>query len=304
MSVEKPIKAPALGREEAVPSRARGKVAPFKTETTAAEAAEFDVNQFTPKSADDDEPEAAVGLDLSGVAKVIFVNGRGKTGKTTFLRWVAEQAVAADRPLLMADIDPTNASFSSYFSDVARPDTDDPAGVARWMQHFIEYAVQHQTSAVIDMGGGDTTLRQTAAEMPGFGEQIAGAGVEPVLISLVGTQPDDLAPIATLAERGFNPRARAIVFNEASAEVGLNRDQAFTRVLRNRVVLDQMKAGAVNLWMPRLHAASAVEARRSTFTEARDGLTTPPLGLFDRSRVRSWLDAMNRRFAGIRSWLP
>src|ERR1700735_1215424 len=72
----------------------------------------IDVGAFAPKKQDDDViPQK--GIDLSGKPKLIFVIGRGKTGKTTFLRWVAEDALDRNRPFLMADIDPTNASSSS-----------------------------------------------------------------------------------------------------------------------------------------------------------------------------------------------
>ena len=33
------------------------------------------------------EPEIERGIDLTGRAKIIFAAGRGKTGKTTLLRW-------------------------------------------------------------------------------------------------------------------------------------------------------------------------------------------------------------------------
>jgi hypothetical protein len=301
MSAEKPIKlAPSATMDSPRPLP----VAPFDLSKIADDEPQFDVNPFTPRHKDADEPPPAQGIDLTGRNKIIFAVGRGKTGKTTLLRWMAETALAAGRPFLMADIDPTNASFASYFEGVSRPDTDDPAGVNRWLQAFIEYAVKHQTTAMIDLGGGDTTLRTLATEMPGFAQQIEEAGLVPVNFYLAGAQPDDLAPIATLAERGFSPRARAVVLNESTAELGLSRQQGFMRVVRNRVLLDQLRSGAINLWMPRLHAAEAVESRRSTFAAARDGRTTPPLGLFDRARVKSWLEAMDRQFQGVQSWMP
>ena len=208
MSAEKPIKlAPSATMDSPRPLP----VAPFDLSKIADDEPQFDVNPFTPRHKDADEPPPAQGIDLTGRNKIIFAVGRGKTGKTTLLRWMAETALAAGRPFLMADIDPTNASFASYFEGVSRPDTDDPAGVNRWLQAFIEYAVKHQTTAMIDLGGGDTTLRTLATEMPGFAQQIEEAGLVPVNFYLVGAQPDDLAPIATLAERGFSPRARAVV---------------------------------------------------------------------------------------------
>jgi hypothetical protein len=300
-TAEKSLK---LAPSNAVDAPNAPRVAPFDPSKVVEDEPQFDVNPFTPRHRGADEQAPAQGIDLTGKNKIIFAVGRGKTGKTTLLRWMAETALASGKAFLMADIDPTNASFASYFEGVSRPDTDDPAGVNRWLQSFIEYAVKHQTTAMIDLGGGDTTLRTLATEMPGLAQQIEEAGLVPVLFYLAGTQPDDLAPIATLAERGFSPRARAVVLNESAAEVGLSRQQAFMRVVRNRVLLDQLGSGAINLWMPRLHAADAVESRRSTFAAARDGQTSPPLGIFDRSRVKSWLDAMDWQFQGVKSWMP
>jgi len=294
-----------MARDEMVTGAPKtAKLVPFDPSRLTDHEPQFDVNPFTPQriGANDRTPET--GIDLSGKPKIVFVAGRGKTGKTTLLRWVAEMALAENRSFLMADIDPTNASFASYFPDVSRPNTDDPAGVTRWLQHFIEYAVEHRTTALVDLGGGDTTLRTIAAEMPGFAGQIETAGVSPVVFYLAGTQVEDLAPIATMAARAFKPAARAIVLNESVAELGLSRQQAFVHIVRNRVFLDEVASGAICLWVPRLHAAAAVEIRRSSFASARDGRTNPPLGLFDRARVRAWLDAMAHQFQGVRSWMP
>lgn len=299
MAVDKPIKLAATALAESAERRV---IPPFDPSQSIDEEPPFDINPFIPRR--DSEQPPAQGVDLAGKAKVIFAAGRGKTGKTTLLRWMAESALRNSATVLMADIDPTNASFASYFKGVARPNTDDPAGVSRWLQGFIEHAVRHRATAMIDLGGGDTTLRTLAAEMPGFVQQIEAEGLTPVAFYLVGTQPDDLAPVATLAQRGFNPRARAIVLNEAAAEPGLSREQAFARIGRTRVLREQSADGAIVLWMPRLHAADAVESRRSGFVEARDGQTVPPLGLFDRARVRAWLDAMDKAFSGVRSWMP
>jgi len=176
------------------------------------------------------EPEIVQGIDLSGRAKILMAAGRGKTGKTTLLRWAAEQSLEDGRTFLMADIDPTNASFAAYFEGVSRPRDDDPLHVRDWLQRFIEYAVAHQYSALIDLGGGHTTLRAIAAEMPGFDAMIEEAGLTVAMFYLVGPHPEDLTPIATLTERGFIPPARAIVLNEGTAPIGRLRVDAFGRV--------------------------------------------------------------------------
>jgi hypothetical protein len=246
----------------------------------------------------------AQGVDLSARNKIILTAGRGKTGKTMFLRWIVEMAQHEGRNVLLADIDPTNATFSTYFKGVARPDTFNQAAVRDWLQQFMEFAIAGNHTAIIDLGGGDTILRTIAEEMPGFDAMIEDAGLAMVMFYLAGPHPEDLTPAATLGALGFKPRARAIVLNEGVGPVGQPRDQAFARVIASNVYRDEMATGALSLWMPRLHAAEAVEARTASFVAARDGQTEPPLGVFNRSRIGHWLKAMDEQFAGVKSWMP
>lgn len=246
----------------------------------------------------------AQGIDLSGRPKIIMAAGRGKTGKTTMLRWMAERGLSKGSRFLMADIDPTNASFSAYFPDTVRPDSIEPLAVRRWLQEFLQFALSERMTALIDLGGGDTALRSIVAEMPAFNDMIEDAGHAVAIFYLVGHQPEDMTPIATMADLGFNPAARAIVLNEGTAPIGLPRDRAFARVVSHPLFVDQISTGAVSLWMPRLLAADAVEARQASFFAARDGKTSHPIGLFDRSRVLHWLDSMDEQFGGVVSWMP
>jgi hypothetical protein len=286
-----------------LPSVKTAQVAPFSDAPTQRTRPVTDVGRFAPQKAKDDL-HPAQGVDLSGQAKIIFVIGRGKTGKTTLLRWMAEQALDETRPFLMADIDPTNASFSSYFPNVSRPTGYDPVEVREWLLRFIAYALEQKTTAIIDLGGGDTALRSLLTEMPTVFADIAAAGLAPVALYMCGPQPDDLAPIVTLSSHGFAPDARAIVFNEGVADAGLPREQSFADVVDHPVVQNEIQDGALVLWMPRLFAAAAVENRRTSFGAARDGQTEVALNMFDRTRVRAWLDAMAHRFSGVRSWMP
>lgn len=294
MDQDRTVQAPASEKKGAIP---------FRDVPLEGTRPVTDVSGFAPQRAVDDViPQK--GMDLSGRPKIIFVIGRGKTGKTTFLRWMAEKALDAGRAFLMADIDPTNASFSSYFPDVSRPSGYDPVEVRAWLVRFIGYAVEQKNTAIIDLGGGDTALRSLLTEMPTIFAEIEAAGLVPVALYMCGPQPDDLAPIVTLSSHGFAPEARAIIFNEGLAEAGLPREQSFAEVARHPLVKREIQDGALVLWMPRLFAAAAVENRRSSFADARDGKTEFGLNMFDRTRVRTWLEAMDRRFGGIESWTP
>ena len=183
------------------------KTKPFVDQPGGPELPSVNIGEFAPHRPKDDVAPAK-GADLGKPPKLIFVIGRGKTGKTTFLRWMAETALDAELPFLMADIDPTNASFSSYFADVARPGGYDPVEVRAWLQRFIGYAVENKTTAVIDLGGGDTALRSLMAEMPSLLADVEAAGLAVVAYYMCGPQPDDLAPLVTLASHGFAPTTR------------------------------------------------------------------------------------------------
>jgi hypothetical protein len=274
---------------------------PYSTNGRKFLGRQDDISSLT--SSAETEPDIQTGIDLSVQAKIIFAAGRGKTGKTTLLRWLTETSILGGGSPILADVDPSNATFSSYFADVARPDTDNPAGIMVWLQDLLEHCITAKQSAIIDLGGGDTTLRSLATELPSLATDIETAGMAPVIFYLIGTQPEDLMPATTLMNRGFTPKAQALVFNEFAIEPGSTRARAFERVIAS-TSYTALVGGCLKLWMPRLHAADAVESRQCSFSAARSGAVQPPLGLFDAARVRIWLEAMERRFSGVKSWVP
>ena len=247
-------------------------------------------------------------VDLSAKKKIAFWVGRGKTGKTTGIRWLAETVLAQGTPLLMADMDTTNDTFSRYVEDVTRPpEASDPASSLKWLDRLLQHALREQTSLLVDLGGGDTNLRRLVAQLPDLAQLFEAQGFAVVLFHTTGPQEEDLSPLATLQGLGFQPTATAIVLNEALIEPGDTREAAFARVYRHSVFRQAIKSGAIPIFMPRLFAAQQVEVRRLKFREAVDGRTgrgDAPLGPFDRARVAKWLDSMGANFEPIRSWLP
>jgi hypothetical protein len=274
-----------------------------RTRRHDAPPAERSTRILAPAAFQRPEPTIEKGIDLTATPKIILAAGRGKTGKTTLLRWMTEIALERGSSVLLADIDPTNSSFASYFEGVERPEVDDPAGVSRWLLDLIEDCIASKQSAIIDLGGGDTTLRSLAADLPNFTSEIELGGLSPVIFYLAGNQPEDLLPALTLQERGFSPRAQAIVFNETAIPTGLTREQTFARLTASPEYL-QLNQDAISLWMPRLFPMEAVESRHCHFLDARDRNVMPQLGLFESAGVRAWLATMNTRFAGVSSWMP
>ena len=134
-----------------------------------------------------------------------------------------------------------------------------------------------------------------------------GAGVEPVAFYPLSPRSSDLTPLAAMARAGFLPKATALVLNEGRADSTRAPLQEFGQIRRHSVYKSALAQGAVEIWMPRLYAAKAIEDRRLGFHQAVNGETPGGglgLGPFDRSRTRHWLAAMEEAFAPIASWLP
>jgi hypothetical protein len=247
-------------------------------------------------------------INLAGQPKVIMAIGAGNTGKTTLLRYIAEKAVEQEANVVFAAVDPENRELADYFAGVQQPPSYDPVAVSKWVEQFLSWVMKNQRSAVIDFGGGDTSLTRLISEVPDIAEMMQGAGVHPVALYLLSPRLGDLSALGTLEAAGFGPKATAIIRNEGVADPTLPRERAFARTMRHPAYEAAIARGAVPLWMPRLHAAKEVEDRRITFAQARDGMMPEgrqgvPMNPFDSGRVRVWLDHMAAELAPVRSWL-
>jgi len=246
-------------------------------------------------------------VDLTGKPKVWLTIGRGKTGKTTLIRFLVEEAMNAGHQVLIADADRTNPTLSSYIESAQRPPEGDESSHSAWLEKLFTFIMAQKVSAYIDLGGGDTTLRRLVSEVRDLVAVLEAAGVAVVAAYLLGPQTDDLSPLATLEAAGFQPAATALVLNEGLIEASLPREEAFARVLRHSAFREAMARGAAALWIPRLLPAGEIEARRVLFGQAaagavREGRKQTPLGPFDQGRTRGWLDTMRAEFAPVRSW--
>jgi hypothetical protein len=175
------------------------------------------------------------------------------------------------------------------------------------LEQLLTMIMETGKSVALDFGGGDTTLARLLAEVPDLQQMMEGAGVEPVALYPLTPRSSDLTPIAAMAQAGFRPKAAALILNEGRADSTRAPLQEFGQIRRHSVYKSAIAQGAVEIWMPRLYAAKAIEDRRLGFRQAVNGeMPTGGLGLgpFDRSRTRHWLAAMEEAFAPIASWLP
>ena len=250
-------------------------------------------------------------VDLAGRPKVWFAIGPGRSGKTMLLRWAAEMSANRGGTPIVAAADPQNRSLKNYLENVAEPQTNDATATSRWLEALLRHLMDEKASALVDLGGGDTSLHKLLATVPDLATALGEAGVAPVAVYTLGPRVDDLASLASFEALGFQPTATVLIRNEGLDDPTSDREDGFARLLRHSAYRAAVDRGAVEVWMPRLDAAVAqeVEAKRLSFIQARDALSPKgkkvgPLGPFDRSRVRVWLNTMTAEMAPILSWLP
>jgi hypothetical protein len=234
--------------------------------------------------------------------------GRGTRGKTWWVRWALDRALAKGREVVIADADRTNATLSAFFAGVVSPPSADEADMRDWFAAFVERQITDRFNAVIDLGGGDLILKQLAREigLTGFLERYA---IRPVAVHLIGPDRDDLAYLRDLEQDGlFAPTATILVLNEALVPRNRSEKAAFqSTILDHPAFLAALDRGAKVVWMPRLAAAHEVDSRRLTFTAAEDNQVKsgqPSIGPWNRQLIHNWLRDMEGNFAPVAHWLP
>ena len=282
----------------------------FKDREANLPEARLDVSHLTRPLASPARSDPNIqAVDLTGKAKALMAIGLGATGKTTLLRWACERALerSEDDQLVLATVDPVNRELGYYFPETMSPQTQEPTQITAWLEQMLASIMEAKKSIAMDFGGGDTTLSRLVAEVPDLQQMMQDASVEPVALYPLSPRSSDLTPLAAIEQAGFRPKATALILNEGRADSARNRHQEFAQIRKHSTYKAAIARGAIEIWMPRLYAAKAIEDRRIGFRRAVNGeIPEGGLGLgpFDRSRTRHWLAAMEDAFAPIASWLP
>ena len=232
--------------------------------------------------------------------KLILVIGSGGRGKSLVLRYIAEEAMARDG-MTLATLAP-NRTLKHYFPETAHPEGNSTSAGAAFLEMFFDVVAENQVNAGIDFPGDDTALLHLLDQGVDPVAMLEQAGVEVVVLYMLSPRVEDLTAMAQLQSRGFNPKATALVLNVGiTADPTMPAEPEFDLVREHSAYQRAIENGAVEIWMPRLYAAKAIEEQQLLFSQARDG---HDLGPSDRSRTHAWLRAMEEAFRAIASWLP
>lgn len=260
-------------------------------------------------------PTAEPAPPVAATPRCIFLVGRGGSGKTLLLRWIAERAFAAGREFAIADGDRTNRSLPHYFENVMSPAATDERAVARWLEGLLESMVATRSTLLVDLGGGDQVLKLLSVELD-LQSFLEDHGVALVLLHLIGPEIETLGYLSVLGKPHpawpdrplFAPARSALVLNERLID-DPNADpaEAFQPIRDHDAFRTALTRDAATIVMPRLAPALEINRRHLSFADAANGKTKPgypPLGLGDRQRVKLWQRAMQAAFEPIAEWLP
>lgn len=238
-------------------------------------------------------------VDLTGKPRIILAIGPGGSGKTTACRAIGESALERSIDIVAAVGE--RRDLVHYFRGAVQPAGFDLAQESQWLESLFAHCMDEQTSAVVDLDGGDQTLARLVEHQDDLVATVERAGVAVVALYLLTPRVSDLSTLATLEQAGFQPKATALILNEGAIDGMTPFDVAFAPLQRHAAFQAAVVRGAMVIRMPRLHAAAAVETRMIGFEHARDG-TFPsdrkgvPLNLFERGKVARWLALMADAF--------
>lgn len=245
--------------------------------------------------------------------------GRQRVGKTVVLSAAAQffRARGAELEIWNADQQNRSHSLSRFFPDALAPEGEGGLLDGRdWIMERVDALAGGAAAAggpprgaVLDIGGGFTGFSTLVDRVP-LAEMLAGAGVRPVALFVVGPEQADLDYLAHFAADGrFLPEATAIVLNEGLVEEGRSATRAYAAALLHPAVQAAMARGAVVVRFPVLGCVSQLSDGGLTYEAVLRGEYGPGqrrLGLFATAEVRRFWSRDLPRFFGQfpPEWLP
>lgn len=240
--------------------------------------------------------------------KLFLLLGRGSRGKTLLARWAIDRAANAGRTVIPADGDRTNQTLVRFFPGAVSPPSADDADVRGWVAGLVEALLSGGPDTVLDLGGGDLTMKALAREMDLLA-WLTSLGVDVVVVHLLGPSIDDAAYLQSVEDGSLlASKATILVLNEGVVPPGRGAHAAFSETVQTMPVFAQTVArGARLVSMPRLEPAPDLEEGALPFHLAVQGLAHPggrPLGPWKAQQVAIWLRRMEANFASVADWLP
>lgn len=252
---------------------------------------------------------------IEAARKAIAVRfGRGRGGGSTYLDVMIQQALAASRPLIIADGDRRNPTLAGLYPATSpcpalQPPSDEPAVVKNWITDILGTAIETGSSVVLDMGGGDTAIQELVRDVE-IVEFAEANDFHPVGLFFCGADMDDFDHILSIWRAGyFKPKRSILVLNEFLIPSGRNTETAFDHIQAREEMKELTCDGMEVMSMPRLPCMEEVRKTGLSFLDVRDGKRGPdglPFNPLRKHMVKQWLDRINQNLTlcGATEWMP
>jgi hypothetical protein len=242
---------------------------------------------------------------LPGQGTLLAFLGRGRGGKSFLAACIIDLLRARGVAVLVADGDRTNATLTARYPDASRPENISDAAARRWLENIIAAVVDQRKVVVLDMGGGDTILFDLAREL-GLVPLLEENGVIVSAWHMLGNAPDDTSVLEAAEQDAlFAPARTALVLNQGAS--GEGPDCTFTRTTSADAYRAALQRGAVQMVLPELKCASAIQARQISLEQAETNEAASefaPLLFVDRRRVHVFRAQLADMLVSVRTWLP
>lgn len=192
---------------------------------------------------------------------LIVAVGRGRVGKTTLLRWLAEVMQDGALPVQVWDGDPEPSKeslLSRYFDGAERPLRPQDAEARRqWLEQRITEMVKAARSgkpfhAILDVGGDDLLLKRLQGEASIL-RHLEAMGIAVVAVHVVGADPGDLRYFISAEQSGlFRPERAILVKNEGMIGALDGPEVRFAAIDRHPAVAAFLADRGAAVWMPAL----------------------------------------------------
>jgi hypothetical protein len=230
--------------------------------------------------------------------------GRGGGGKSTVLSEMVWRAKSQGRQVVVADGDARSKTLSGLFPGAIAPVGEEMPDVKQFLTGLLNRMVKEKTSAVLDLGGGDTALKEFGRELR-LVEFCKRRGIQPLAVYCLGPEEEDLSHVHTIFEgEYFRPDRAILVTNEGVIRSGQHVAGAFERTLTDPRFAAIVASGAKPILLPRLACMPIVKTSVAGFYGAAAG--EAGLDAVEQFMVEDWCAGLEekRAEAGISDWLP
>ena len=258
----------------------------------------------------------SMGSASHGTLHVVI--GRGRTGKTTWVRTTADRALMANRPLRLGDADVNNSTLTSFHPDCERPTGADPESVSEFFRDVTARLIEGGGNLLLDLGGGDRSFT-AVSERHGFFRVLPRFGVDVVTWYFLTAGRDDAEQLAQMEKLGLQAPRSVLVMNHGLAPTAACGVDPFAACLATRTVQQALDRGTKVVRLPAVGLKTMTAAdnlfvsiRRAAAGEVpltEDGTPHPDaraLPFWDRIELGEWLLQFEQAHvdAGVAEWLP